>query len=164
MQAATRQPQKFDFPAIDQPAALLFLASMQELREKKMIYTGSVVSLLWHALFVLKELAAHPGGDAPVLRTADGKYWLLTNQPKLSDVTVRWLASVHPQDFLYTLLCSVDAGAQARITQGWRDNPDEKPQIVAGLRKFQDEFKSLLHTLVSRGLLKFPPTLLKNAG
>jgi hypothetical protein len=167
VQVTQIQPVKYNFPEVDRAGALLFLASVDELRKEKFVTVDEMVNLFWGTIFVMAEI---PAGTQPdprdiVLRRRDKSFWrVIAGKQKFSDPTIRWLAQVHPRDLLYTLICSVDQGTQNKITEGWKSDPNEKQNIAAGLRKFQDQLKNALQHLISIGALKFPPTLLRSAG
>jgi len=133
---APAQPQVYDLPEIDRVPALLLLGVIGELRDKGLLCTDSVTSALWHALFETRE---------------DQGRLAITGRSKISDETLRWLAGAHPRDFIATILAHMDADLQASTLAQWRARPQERAEIVAGLRRWQEQFRSLWQQMVNSG-------------
>lgn len=130
------QPQVYNLPEVDRVPALLLLGVIGELREKHLLCTESVTSALWHALFETREA----GGRLSI-----------TGRSKISDGTLRWLAAVHPRDFIATILSHMDVELQASTLAQWRAVPQEKSEIVAGLRRWQEQFRRVWQEMVNSG-------------
>lgn len=129
-------PVVYEVPEADRPVAMLLLGVLAELRDKDLLSAESVISALWHTLYETTEVNGQ-------LR--------ITGRSKISDRTLSWLATVSGRDFIATVLAHMNAELQTQTLDAWDANPAEKPQILAGLRRWQEDFKRVWREMVERG-------------
>ncbi|CAG1018894.1 hypothetical protein BURC_03721 [Burkholderiaceae bacterium] len=143
----------FTLPKEDQATGLLLLKSFEQLLDQGIWCTAGIVSALWHAVFE---------GQWQKLASGQTQY-NLTGAPKVTDTTLRWLASAPQRDFLATVLFHLDEATQAKITQRWQVHPQERAELLAGFRRWQYELSHLWQDLQARGWIRSDLTLLKGA-
>lgn len=130
------EPMVFDVPDVDRAVAMLLLGVIAELRDKSLMCTEAVKSALWHTLFETVE---------------DGGQIRITGRSKISDETLNWLAQASGRDFIATVLAHMSESLQTETLDAWDANPNERPALLAGLRRWQEEFKLLWREMVERG-------------
>lgn len=146
-------PTVFQFPKEDQATGLLLLKSWEQLIDQGLWHTGAIVGTLWHAVF-----------EGQWTKLPDGRdYYALSGQPKVSNATLIWLANTTQREFLATVLAYMDEPTQAKVLSRWKQAPQEKLELLAGFRRWQEELKGVWQKLQSEGWVPTTLTLLRGA-